>query len=132
VQTTRLGTLHRQILRFGIVGVIGFIINAGIVVWLSTSIGPFLAQLIAFPCAATATWWLNRRYTFGVSRHLWHHEWLRYVSANALGWGANNGIYFAIILKFPFAYNHPSIAVAAGSLAGMSFNFVITKWIVFK
>jgi putative flippase GtrA len=124
--------LHQQILRFGIVGVIGFVVNAGMVEWFARPIGPIWSQVLAFPAAATVTWWLNRCYTFGISRHVWHREWLRYMSANALGWIANNGIYFLLIFKFPLAYQYPSMAVAAGSLAGMVFNFAISKWIVFK
>ena len=59
-------------------------------------------------------------------------EWIRYVLANALGWAANNGLYFALILSVPLAYRHPVLAVAAGSIAGMSFNFATSKWIVFR
>jgi putative flippase GtrA len=130
-ESKRKAELHQQILRFGIVGVVGFVVNAGMVEWLARSIGPIWAQALAFPVAVTVTWWLNRRYTFGASRHVWHREWLRYVAANALGWGANNGVYFLLIFKFPLAYQYPSLAVAAGSLAGMVFNFAISKWIVF-
>ena len=125
-------TLKSQILRFGVVGVIGFIINAGMVELFAPNIGLILAQVFAFPAAVTATWWLNQRYTFGKSRYAWHHELLRYIAANALGWVANNGIYFFMILKFSLIQNHPSLAVAAGSLAGMIFNFSFSKWIVFK
>ncbi len=124
--------LHLQILRFGIVGLVGFVVNAGLVEWLNNTIGPIWAQVLAFPVAVTVTWLLNRRYTFGTSCHIWYLEWLRYIFANALGWSANNGVYFLLIFKFPVAYQYPSLAVAAGSLAGMGFNFVLSKWIVFN
>ena len=132
MQTDEAATLQRQILRFGLVGIVGFIVNAGMVEWLSVSIGPLWAQLFSFPCAATVTWWLNRRYTFGASRHVWHREWMRYVTANALGWAANNGMYLTLILKFSLAFHHPALAVAAGSLADMILNFGISKWVVFR
>ena len=125
-------SLRAQILRFGVVGILGFVVNAGMVEGLARSIGPVWAQALAFPVAASVTWWLNRRYTFGASRHAWHWEWLRYVTSNALGWSANNGIYFLLILKFSMIYQHPTLAVAAGSLAGMVFNFAVSKWLVFK
>ena len=125
-------SLRGQVLRFGVVGVIGFIVNAGLVEGPAGVITPIWAQVIAFPAAATTTWWLNRHYTFGRSQNDWHVEWLRYVGANAGGWIANNGVYFALILNIPLMYRHASLAVAAGSLAGMMLNFSASKWLVFK
>jgi putative flippase GtrA len=119
-------------LRFGVVGIVGFVVNAGLVEGLAGLINPIWAQVVAFPAAATTTWWLNRHYTFGCSQNLWHVEWLRYVGANVSGWIANNGVYFALILNIPLMYSHASLAVAAGSLAGMVLNFVASKWFVFK
>jgi len=125
-------SLSEQIIRFGVVGVVGFVINAGMVAWLAHSIGPVLAQVMAFPVAVSVTWLLNRQYTFGVSQHVWHREWMHYITGNTLGWITNNGIYFFLILKIPEIYQNPSIAVAAGSLAGMTFNFIISKIFIFK
>ncbi len=124
--------LRRQILRFGGVGVVGFAINASLVEVLVHATGPIWAQVMAFPVAASATWWLNRRYTFGASRRKPHHEWLRYVFANSVGWVVNNGVFIAVIYTLPMAYTHPSIAVAIGSIAGMTFNFIASKKIVFN
>lgn len=121
-----------QIVRFGAVGVVGFAVNAGLVALLAGMIGPEWAQLIAFPAAVTTTWSLNRRYTFRPRAGGLLREWSRYVLANALGWAANNGLYFALIMSVPFVYGHPVLAVAAGSIAGMAFNFATSKWIVFR
>ena len=125
-------SLPAQIWRFGLVGIIGFIVNAGLVEALVKNTGPLWAQTIAFPAAATVTWSLNRRYTFGASRLAPHYEWLRYVLANSVGWAVNNGAYLAIIISSPDVYNHPAIAVAVGSLAGMLFNFTASKNVVFS
>lgn len=124
--------LWRQIWRFGLVGVVGYIVNAGLVEALVQDMGPIKAQMLAFPAAVTVTWWLNRQFTFGASAHRVHHEWLRYVLANMLGWGANNGCYFWMVFSVPLAYQHPAIAVAVGSLAGMILNFSASRLIVFK
>ena len=124
--------LYRQIWRFGLVGVVGYIVNAGMVEMLVQSMGPVKAQMWAFPAAVTVTWWLNRQFTFGASAHRLHHEWLRYVLANLLGWAANNGCYLWMIFSVPLAYQHPAIAVAVGSLAGMVLNFSASRLIVFK
>jgi putative flippase GtrA len=92
-----------QILRFGLVGALGFLVNAGLVELLARPLGPARAQLVAFPVAASATWWLNRRYTFGASGRHWRAEWMRYLVSNLLGWVANNGTYFLAILLSPAA-----------------------------
>jgi putative flippase GtrA len=124
--------LASQLLRFGAVGVVGFVVNAALVELSAPTAGPLWAQLLAFPVAASVTWWLNRRYTFGASGRTMLQEWLRYVVANLLGWAANNGTYVWLVWHFPLAYQHPSIAVAAGSIAGMCFNFVVSKRVVFS
>jgi putative flippase GtrA len=124
--------LLQQIWRFALVGVAGYIVNAGMVEALAPSMGPIWAQVLAFPVAVTVTWWLNRRYTFGASHRAIHHEWLRFVLANALGWAANNGAYVWMIFSMPLAYKHPAVAVAVGSLAGMVFNFAMTRQFVFN
>lgn len=124
--------IRDQIFRFSIVGVIGFIFNALMVEMLAKYIGPIWAQAFAFPVASSITWWLNRRYSFGASRHAWYQEWLRYIGANLFGWLANNGVYFSLILQFPLAYHRPALAVAVGSIVGMFFNFAASKWLVFR
>ncbi|MBD9358681.1 bifunctional glycosyltransferase family 2/GtrA family protein [Methylomonas albis] len=121
-----------QMWRFGLVGIVGYIVNAGLVESLVQNMGPLRAQMLAFPAAVTVTWWLNRRFTFGASHHAIHHEWLRYVLANMFGWTANNGAYLWMIFSVPMAYQHPALAVAAGSLAGMVLNFSASRLIVFK
>jgi putative flippase GtrA len=121
-----------QFVRFGVVGTVGFVVNASMVELLNHKCGPLLAQTLAFPVAATVTWWLNRRYTFGASRYAIHHEWLRYIFANLLGWVVNNGLYVWMVLHFPFAFQHPSIAVAVGSIAAMFVNFSVSRLIVFR
>jgi putative flippase GtrA len=49
-----------------------------------------------------------------------------------LGWAANNGCYLWMVFSVPLAYQHPAIAVAVGSLAGMVLNFSASRLIVFK
>ncbi|MGZ4999546.1 MAG: GtrA family protein, partial [Methylomonas sp.] len=129
---SRNSSLLQQIWRFGLVGVAGYIVNAGLVEAFVLNMGPIWAQTLAFPAAVSVTWWLNRSFTFGASGHSLHHEWLRYVLANALGWAVNNGTYLWMIFSVSIAYQHPAIAVAAGSLTGMILNFSTSRLLVFK
>ncbi len=123
--------LRSQILRFGMVGLVGFAVNAGMVSWLADSIGPGWSQALIFPFAASVTWWLNRRYTFRASGRVWHNEWVRYVAANILGWTIVNGIYFFLILNYKFFYRNPSAALFFGTMFGFISNFIFSKLYVF-
>jgi putative flippase GtrA len=112
-----------QFLRFCIVGCIGFIIDASIV----------LGGVTYFGTAATATWKFNRRFTFphNLNRRL-HREWSYYVTANAIGGIANYIVYIVCLLYFQDIDNRIIIGVAAGSAVGLAFNFSASKWWVFK
>ena len=119
--------LPNQILRFGVVGTLGFIVNAGIVEILQGSLPPVRSQVIAFPIAATCTWALNRRYTFQKTTRPAHQEWVHYVSSNIVAWTVNNAICAYALWRVTLAQQHPALAVALGSLAGMLFSFTAAK-----
>ena len=121
-----------QLWCFSLVGVAAFVINAGLVETLVPFAGPVRSQMIAFPLAATAAWWMNRHYTFGASGLAPHREWLQYVLANSAGWLLNNATYLVLIFNLSLAYTHPVIAVAAGSIAGLAANFFLSRRMVFK
>jgi putative flippase GtrA len=125
-------TLLHQLCRFSIVGVVAFVVNAGLVELLVAMTGPLWAQLIAFPVAATVAWQLNRRYTFAASGLPPQQEWKRYILANGVGWFINNGTYLGLVLTVPLITAHPSLAVAAGSIAGLSANFLFCRQFVFN
>lgn len=126
--------LH-QIIRFGISGVAGFLVDAGIVT-LGTQelrIGPILAQVIAFSLAVTTTWLINRHWTFAEHASAnWLHELTRYVAANSIGAAVNNSVYFLLVFTVDIFLQNPVLAVASGSVAGMIFNFISSKFFVFN
>ena len=124
-----------EIVRFGISGVAGFVVDAGIVLLFTRvlGLGPIVAQVIAFTVAVSVTWLINRHWTF--TEHVserWIHEWTRYVSANSVGAVVNNGAYVILVLNLGDFSSNPILAVAVGSLAGMGFNFTLSKFFVFK
>jgi putative flippase GtrA len=124
-----------EIVRFGISGVAGFIVDAGIVVLFTRELGlgPIVAQFIAFTVAVTITWFINRYWTFAEhASERWLHEWARYVAANSVGAVVNNGIYGVLVLTSTMFSTNPVVAVATGSLAGMIFNFTSSKLVVFN
>jgi putative flippase GtrA len=127
--------LRRQIMLFAVVGVIGFIVDAGIVQLLvrEFAIDPYGARVVSFLAAATTTWGFNRRYTFaghgGGSRR---RELLRYLVAMAFGFALNYGAYAACIVFWPLVRHWPAIGVAAGSAAGAIVNFLSSKYWIFR
>ncbi len=142
----------RELFRFALAGVIGFGVDAaallGLIQWCGW--GPYGAKLGSFFLAVCTTWWINRHYAFAgrsrvsrdfpgpqeapmVGRHLaLLQEWVRYVSANAVGGVVNNGVYWFGISVLSWLYRYPVVAVALGSLVGMAFNFYASSVWVFR
>jgi putative flippase GtrA len=127
--------LRKQILLFAIVGVIGFVVDAGVVQLLvrEFAVNPYGARIASFLAAATTTWSFNRRYTFaGHSSGSRRVELLRYVAAMALGFALNYGAYAACLMFWPLVHQWPAIGVAAGSVAGAIVNFLSSKYWIFR
>ena len=125
--------LH-QMIRFGISGVAGFLVDAGIVAICTRTFGmePIPSQAAAFSVAVTVTWLINRYWTFAENASdRWVHEFLRYIAANSLGAAVNNVVFSFLILTTVLFRNNPILAVSIGSLAGMVFNFLSSKNLIF-
>lgn len=127
--------LTRQFLRFALVGVLGFIIDAGtlaIAVQIF-HVGLYLGRTLSFLVAVTATWALNRNFAFRHAASIGRiAEWLRYLCSNAVGGAVNVGSYAWLVHQSAQARGHPTLAVAFGSLAGMLVNFTLMKLFVFR
>ncbi|AWP21983.1 MAG: GtrA family protein [Acidiferrobacter thiooxydans] len=126
---------YRRLLAFAVVGTLGFLVDAGVVLGLTGSgVDALSAQAAAFVAAVTVTWLGNRSWTFRdrVGRSSLSGEWARYVSANVVGWVVNNGVYALLVLTVPLTMREPVWAVAAGSLAGLAFNYTAARRVVFS
>jgi putative flippase GtrA len=127
--------LLRQFLAFGVVGTLGFLVDAGVLtlVLAVSDLGYYWGRLLSFLAAATVTWALNRRYTFGTaekSRRL--AQWARFLLVNSGGGLVNYATYAALIAASALVRDWPVLGVAAGSIAGLLVNFTFSKWLVFK
>lgn len=121
-------------LRFGAVGVAGFVVDASVLlaVLTFTPIGPYAGRVISFLCAATVTWALNRRFTFTGARIApAGSQWIRFVAVNAIGGAVNYGVYALCIARLGAEPPFPVLAVALGSIAGLAFNFTLSRTFVF-
>jgi putative flippase GtrA len=125
----------RQFISFGIVGVAGFVVDAGVLYCaLAAGLGLYAGRIISYLTAATTTWILNRRYTFGRSsggRSL-IGEWARFVFSQLSGAAVNLSTYGLLVYFSPWVARNPVIGVAFGSIAGLLVNFVAARSYAFK
>ncbi|WP_188966561.1 GtrA family protein [Neoroseomonas lacus] len=124
----------QEFLRFGVVGTIGFVVDSGVLygmLWLGA--GLYLGRAISYVAAATATWALNRAWTFrGRSSGAVHRQWALFVAVNLVGFALNYGTYAVLVATVPVVAAHPVLGVAAGSIAGMFTNFALSRRVVFN
>jgi putative flippase GtrA len=125
----------RQFVLFCVGGILGFIVDAGVLQLLVTGIAwdRFSARIISFLCAATATWLFNRNYTFaGQRRHSRLGEWARYILAMSGGFACNFAAYSALVLYFNIDKQWLILAVAAGSVAGLGVNYLASRYWIYR
>lgn len=143
-RTRRFGPAHRsmagEFLRFGVVGTIGFVVDAAVLTaGLTLGLGPWLGRLASYVVAASTTFALNRAWTFRASndeapapRIRIGGQWALFLLVNLVGFACNYGTYAALIASTPLVASHPVLGVAAGSLAGLAGNFLLSRRFVFR
>lgn len=123
-----------QFLSFAVVGALGFLVDATALQLLLNVAGldPYSGRLGSFLVAVTFTWAMNRHFTFASEDPRLLREWFRFLSANSLGAGVNLGTYGFLVWAVPLVAAHPVLGVAAGSIAGLSVNFLGSRYFVFR
>ncbi len=127
-----------RFLRFGVVGAGGYVVDASVLYLMIHAAGldPYSGRLISYLCAASFTWFGNRYLTFAANRA--HgaagilREWITFLLANAVGGFVNLGVYSALVRFAPLPFDNPFVAQAIGVLAGLVFNFTLSKRLVFR
>lgn len=125
--------LIRELLLFGVAGVIGFLVDAGVLYLLKASLGLYYGRLVSFLCAVLTTWIINRRLTFNqrASGLSLTQEFSRYLGL-MLGGGVVNYVTYALLVYFvDFVTAEPVWGVAAGSCAGMLVNWLTARFFIF-
>jgi putative flippase GtrA len=123
-----------QFLRFGIVGVAGFGVDASVLAAaLTMGSGVYWGRALSYVAAATCTWALNRHWTFRDRTSGRVSQWARFLAVNALGGAMNYGVY-ALLVRHTGdrSVAFPVFAAAVGSLCGLAFNFMLSKRLVFR
>ncbi|MGG5822265.1 GtrA family protein [Falsiroseomonas sp. HW251] len=125
--------LALQFLRFGVVGTVGFVVDTSVLyAGLALGLGLYGGRAISYLVAATTTWALNRAWTFrGQGDKPALQQWATFLMVCLVGFACNYGTYAALVSTVPLAARYPVIGVAAGSLAGMIGNFLLSRRFVF-
>ena len=90
--------------RFGTVGFAGFIVDNATVYGLRGAVGLYWAGALAYGTAATVTWALNRKWTYGHRQNgPRSKQWGVFLLVNLIGFTLNRGTYFLLISVFPIA-----------------------------
>ena len=124
-----------ELFRFGCVGVIGLAVNIGVLDTYLVLAGdrPYSGEVVAFLVAVTATWWCNRQFTFREHvRAPRLKQWAHFMMINSTGALANYATYVTLVATVPLCRAHPELAVAAGSVVGLGFNYSGARRFVFK
>lgn len=125
----------QQFIRFGLVGVIGFFVDVGVLLTAMTwlGMGIYVTRIVSYLTAATTTWFLNRYFTFPEHRSdKFATEWLRFIMANSIG-GAINYAVYAIYMTHTYVCGaQPIVGVALGSVSGLVANYALSRIVVFS
>jgi putative flippase GtrA len=117
-----------------VVGTIGFVVDTTVLyAGLALGLGLYGGRAVSYLVAATTTWALNRLWTFrGRGDGPVHQQWALFLLVNLIGFAMNYGTYAALIEFVPMVAAHPVLGVAAGAIAGMFGNFVLSRQLVFR
>ena len=134
---------EQQFVRFAAVGVGGLFVDMG-ALWVALQLlglNLYAGRVFSFLIAATFTWACNRSLTFahagtdGAMR-----QWARFLLFNAVGGAVNFAVYVLVAVKLREAHPWagqvaaalPYLGVACGSVSGLAFNFLASKFLVFR
>ncbi len=110
--------------RFCGVGAVGFLIDAGLLLWFTGQLGlnPFIARALSICLAVTMTWAMHRHWTFGTAGEKRLAEWVRFAAVNGAGGAFNFLVYSVVLVARP--ETTPFAALVVGSAAALCVNYL--------
>jgi membrane-associated phospholipid phosphatase/putative flippase GtrA len=138
--STRIKDLSRNelvvsFIKFGLVGASGFIVDISVFTGLHNGWGMMseLARGIAYWFAATWNWFLNRSFTFARAQKDAHAgQWSNYLIMCLVSFFPNWGTFTILTNSFEFFERYNQLALIAGVGAGMVFNFIGARFVIFR
>lgn len=123
-----------EFMRYCLVGLVGMGVDAGILeLSVGAGIAPLVARVMSMACALMTTYTLHGRFTFRVAGLADRSRWLKFMASNLLGAAINYGVFALLLFTLPFTDARASrfVALAAGTAAGLGFNFWANRRFVF-
>lgn len=114
-----------QLIKFGVVGASGYVINLGVFALLTGSLGVhhLAAAVLAFCVAVTSNFLWNRHWTFGPGKGPAHFQAARFFAVSVASLGLNLFVLQVLIASGVGDLTAQAIAVAVA----MPFNFLGNK-----
>ena len=128
-------TTRARFLKFCGIGIVAFSVDVIVFQAMVSTSGSslYVARIVSFVIATTAAWWLNRTFTFkDTANARLDLEWARFMAANLVGGSVNYAMFVILIASVPLMRTYPILALAAGSLSGVAFNFTAYRRYVFR
>jgi putative flippase GtrA len=125
---------ERVAARFVVVGSVGFAIDGGVLTTLVNGVGfgPYSARLASFTVAVSATWALNRAWTFAdATDRSAVRQYGLYFVLQTVGASINLAVYALGVEMVPLMARFPVAPLAMASVVAMAFNYVAARRLVF-
>jgi putative flippase GtrA len=121
-----------RLLRFCVVGSVGFVADAAATMFLTqaSELSAFKSRVLAFIFAASITWALNRRYTFGNQSSV--ATFLPYLLLTSAGAFVNVSVYLIWLRLTSATPTNILLGVGFGSIFALSLNYIISKHLIFR
>lgn len=113
----------RRFAKFGTVGGIGFVVDAGFLALFYNlgAFNPYAARLVSIALAMAVTWRLNRSMTFSPSQRGQLQEGARYGGIAILTALVNYALYSALLILVPNMTPIPALVIASAVTMFMSY-----------
>ena len=130
-----MNAVQNSLLRFGLVGLVGLLVDAGVTLYSFEFLGisPATAKVAGFVLAVSVTYFLHHYYTFALREPALNGvRILQYVAAQAICVLVNVGVFLGVIGLF--GETDPEVVLAGTALASLSSsltNYLLGRWVVF-
>jgi len=123
--------IFKQFIKFGLVGILSFIVDAGIYLVLTRYLAFFyiMAKAISFVLAATNSYIFNRAWTFRSSNLAVGREFSKFLLISVIGLGLNTLFMFLAVEQFKLKDLY---GLVIATILVMFWNFTANKFWTFR
>jgi dolichol-phosphate mannosyltransferase len=120
--------------QFAVVGFLGTFVNLAVLTLLDGVGLPLkISAAAAIFIAMVFNFFLNRHFTFSDAQpgHVWK-QLAAFIAACSVGAAVNYAVVLAAAWTWPLFDQYPQLAAVLGIMAGLTFNYVASRYLVFK